>query len=429
MLLLRNSLCTGLLLLLIGCASIDNNSNFNEIENLFLKNKVKTTLSTSFQKNKPECIAILPFQFDKAYVSNIENINIQELVRKTFYAHISPLQYRDIELSKVDYYLNKNDDLKTLGKNINCQNFITGRIKSFEKKDLKVYSNISIEVDIELHNTSELNPIWKSSHSINTHGGSIPLSPIGLAIGIIDAAKNLEEQQYVRITDELVREIVNTFPDNEEILIANSFENLETFSDINKTKISANNVMETTTSLLDGSLPSNEYAQSLYDDLKYDDSYNVIQTLIQNDAANHDTFFLKGRIELKLNLLQEAEQSFIKSAALNNKEPITMNALAYVYSINDKPFKAEAAYKMSIQTDFDNIFAHKNLGILMIKTNRSAEALYFLDTAAVTALKTGQFHEYKSILTLIQSMKNTNNDVLLSIENLKLLEKKLLQEI
>ena len=38
-------------------------------------------------------------------------------------------------------------------------------------------------------------------------------------------------------------------------------------------------------------------------------------------------------------MLSQSEKSFIKAAALNNKDPMTMNALAYVYSINNKLLK------------------------------------------------------------------------------------------
>ncbi len=425
MLSLKNKLFLSLFILFIGCSSLDNNPSFNNIDNPFINKKAKTTLSNSFKEFQPDCIAILPFELDKEYESNIKNINIQDLVRKTFYAHLSPLQYRDIELSKVDFYLKKNDNLYQLAKNINCEYFISGKIITFEKKDIKVYSNIFIELYVELNKISEFKPLWKSSHSVNTHGGTIPLSPIGLAIGIIDAAKNLEEQQYVRVSDELIREIVYTFPISENILMANSFENLEKFSNLNKTEIRSNNSNQNLSkNVLEEVFFSNTSAQNLYDELKYEESYKTVQTLIKNEQADYETYFLKGRIELKLNLLEDAEQSFIKSVAIN-KETVALNALAYVYSINNKPFKAEAAYRMSIDSDTKNVFAHKNLGILLIKSERTKEALYYLDKAAVIALKTGKFHEYKSILPIIQSMKNNDNDIKLSIKNLEILEKKL----
>ena len=59
-------------------------------------------------------------------------------------------------------------------------------------------------MNLKLFNTSVSNPLWTSSHRIDTHGGTIPLSPIGIALGLADAAKNLEAEQYVRITDEIV---------------------------------------------------------------------------------------------------------------------------------------------------------------------------------------------------------------------------------
>ena len=40
-------------------------------------------------------------------IINIFSVDIEEIIEHTVYAHLSPYQYKDIELSKVDYYYNR----------------------------------------------------------------------------------------------------------------------------------------------------------------------------------------------------------------------------------------------------------------------------------------------------------------------------------
>ena len=65
---------------------------------------------------------------------------------------------------------------------------------------------------------------------------------------------------------------------------------------------------------------------------------------------------------------------------------LSMNALGYVYSMNNKIFKAEAAYKMAISIDSENIFSHLNLGILKSNQGEYQDALILLENAAILQL-------------------------------------------
>ena len=61
----------------------------------------------------------------------------------------------------------------------------------------------------------------------DAHGGTIPLSPIGMAFGLADAAKNIESDQYIGIADETVRACDFTLPDNEQLVYSISIEDKE----------------------------------------------------------------------------------------------------------------------------------------------------------------------------------------------------------
>ena len=73
---------------------------------------------------------------------------------------------------------------------------MTGKIIRFTETDLKIYSNISVEVRLALFKNKNI-LCSMGNHRVDTHGGSIPLSPIGIAFGLADAARNLDSSQYV----------------------------------------------------------------------------------------------------------------------------------------------------------------------------------------------------------------------------------------
>ena len=56
--------------------------------------------------------------------------------------------------------------------------------------------------------------LWEGRHVAESHGGDVPLSPVGLAVGILKAAINLDEEQIFRVIDDLSRRLVSTIPDN-----------------------------------------------------------------------------------------------------------------------------------------------------------------------------------------------------------------------
>ena len=153
MLLLKNNINALLIFfLLLGCTS-----NQYEINNLntnipFLKSSPDFLISDNFEDNLPKCIAILPIEITDDTIINIFSVDIEEIIRHTVYAHLSPYQYKDIELSKVDYYYNRDKDIKHLANNLDCNNFITGNILRFNQQDLKIYSNLTLEIELNLLN-------------------------------------------------------------------------------------------------------------------------------------------------------------------------------------------------------------------------------------------------------------------------------------
>ena len=96
-----------------------------------------------------------------------------------------------------------------------------------------------------------------------------------------------------------------------------------------------------------------------------------------------------------------------------------MNALGYVYSVNNKIFKAEAAYKMAILIDSENIFSHLNLGILKINQGNYQEALILLENAAILSINENDYKRYLMIISKIETLKIYQIEVASVLEKLE----------
>ncbi len=454
MLLSKNKFILFLFVFLFGCAANNQSSSIEQIKKAqlpFVNSSPNYLIYEDFNRETPNCIIVLPFEIENKDRVNIKNINIKEMLRHTTYAHLSPLQYRDIEISKVDYFYDLDNSIESLTSNLNCEYFMTGKIIRFNEMDLKIYSNISVEVKLALFKNKTI--LWHGNHRVDTHGGSIPLSPIGVAFGLADAARNLDSSQYARVSDELIRKLIATLPDNDKLQYAYSIE-----EESSQTLLSSNYIIEKKESVISDNenysnksleklislskdqisfeekikifdeiairkpndiLLINDYNQFLFDNKKYKFAQERINIQITNNLYNKQTYFLKGRLHLTLNELELAEQSFIKAIAIDEKDALSMNALGYVYSLNNKIFKAEAAYKMAISIDSENIFSHLNLGVLKINQGNYQEALILLENAAILSINENDYKRYLIIISKIETLKIYQIEVASVLEKLE----------
>ena len=454
MLLSKNKFILFFFVVLFGCTSNNQNSSIEQIEKVqlpFVNSSPNYLIYEDFNKEAPNCIIVMPFEIENKDRININDINIKEMLRHTTYAHLSPLQYRDIEISKVDYFYDLDNSIESLTSNLNCEYFMTGKIIRFTETDFKIYSNISVEVKLALFKNKNI--LWHGNHRVDTHGGSIPLSPIGIAFGLADAARNLDSSQYVRVSDELIRKLIATLPDNNKLQFAYSIE-----EESSQTLLSSNYIVKKKESIISDNenysnktleelislskdqisfeekikildeiairkpndiLLINDYNQFLFDNKKYKLAQEKINIQITNNLYNKQTYFLKGRLHLTLNELELAEQSFIKAIAIDKKDALSMNALGYVYSLNNKIFKAEAAYKMAISIDSENIFSYLNLGVLKINQGNYQEALILLENAAILSINENDYKRYLMIISKIETLKIYQIEVASVLEKLE----------
>ena len=175
--------------------------------------KVVYKIHNSFRKSPPNCIAVLPLD-DNGKLQSEQ----REEVRRVFYAQLAPLKKRDIDLHEVDdaiaaLPIEFQNDPAALGYALNCDSVLTGRITHYGSGFYGLYSNVTVGADVKLIRATNGDVLWEGRHVATSHGGSVPLTPVGLVTGVVSAAGNLNDEQYVRVTNDLARRLVSTIPD------------------------------------------------------------------------------------------------------------------------------------------------------------------------------------------------------------------------
>jgi hypothetical protein len=167
-------------------------------------------------KNAPKSIAILPF-------GNLtDSEDIDEIVRTTFYSHLSAQPYKDIELYEVDRKLRRYDlpeyekfgrvAAKKVGRILHCDAVVVGEVTEFQKVYAGLYSQMAVGASIEVWDTRTGKKIWSDEHVTRNHEGGIPLAITDLAMIGIRSGMNLTESEKIKTVDELSRHFTSRIP-------------------------------------------------------------------------------------------------------------------------------------------------------------------------------------------------------------------------
>jgi len=167
-------------------------------------------------RNPPKSIAILPFG------NQTDSEDIDEIVRTTFYSHLSAQPYQDIELHEVDRKLkrynlmayDKLDDVsaKRLGRILHADAVVVGEVTEFQRVYAGLYSQMAVGASITVWDTRTGQKIWSDEHVTRNHEGGIPLAITDLAMIGIRSGMNLTESEKIKTVDELSRHFTNRIP-------------------------------------------------------------------------------------------------------------------------------------------------------------------------------------------------------------------------
>ncbi len=426
-----------------------------------LGSQVIFKVTDAYKENPPDCVAVLPF--DKPGKDSGEKITVDqaEAVRRAFYAHLSPQGKRDIEIPRIDFVVSKMDvssrkEPSALGENLRCMALVRGDVIEYSTNFFGVYSRVAVGANLNMVRADDGAILWEGRHVAQSHGGSVPLSPIGLAMGIIEAANNVRDEQILRIIDDLARRLVNTIPDDriavlDEPLtpvIAKTQETIEKpesvddflasldgrSSDEKKTALLAaieeNTFPEGKNALFEELIAVSPdepdghalYARYLIDEGDYSGSLEQVDKALAFEEKDHSLHFLKGRVLIKMDKLDAADTSIVKAAALEETNADYLNGLGYVNSLLGNDDRALAAYTIAINRDPSNGFAYYNIGVTQYNRGDLEEAADAFYGAGLAYIKSKNYGPATKALTDLIELSEGGVD---RAEEIKFLEEAL----
>jgi hypothetical protein len=167
-------------------------------------------VAPDYDKDKPLSVAILPF----------ENLTQEKeapgMLQRQFYNHFSSLAYRDVELSDIKAKLPKINfktlDPTKIGKLLDADALIIGRITEFETYYAGVYSSFTVAVELKMIDAQTQRLLWSAKRKEVQRSGSIPMTPIGAIIAAASNALDLSRYHITTTINKLCQALVETIP-------------------------------------------------------------------------------------------------------------------------------------------------------------------------------------------------------------------------
>ena len=415
--------------------------------------KVVYHVHEAYNSEPPECVAVLPFKTPKDGTSTADDISLDqtETVRRALYAHLSPQGKHDVEIPRVDFVLKQmseadRNDLSLVGEKLNCDALVIGEVTEYGSNYFALYSRVAVGADIKMIRASDGALLWEGQHVAESHGGEIPLSPVGLAMGLIDAAMNVNEEQVFRMIDDLARRLVKTIPDNriavleeqlspvkvaarkspQEARTANDF--LMALADEPRDKKKAALIKAIKTGRFDdaGTRELHEalialapkdakshsrYARYLAEHGDYDGALKSAEASLSLNGRDHAMHFLKANVLIKTDDLDGADAAIVQAVALDDSNAVYFNGLGYVNSVRGNTERALAAYRMALKRDPANGFAYYNTAVTLFNLGDMEGAADAFYGAGLAYLKTGGYGQAEKTVADLKGLASQGVDL------------------
>lgn len=381
---------------LSGCKtpSVANVSEFRDSSTLM--SEVQFNKSKHFKPNDIKCIAIGKIE-DFSESSEFKNLNKSSLVRSALYGALSPKNYIDIELARVDHISQKYP--AELLRYIKCDAILSGKILKFKNSSLVAYSVTSVELEVMLTDEND-NILWQGKHSANSHEGSVPLSPVSLVTGIFTATTNKEDEVALQMIDAAVRRIINTLPDRDELDIS-----LSSFADEpeSRTAIKTNVEILLSTDLLSKG--------------DYEGALQKSKEEIAVRPKSKISLLNASRASLMLANNSAAIDFALAAAAIDEEDRLVMVALSQAYVKNKKLNLAEASLRKIAASGHALPVDWYHLGLLQVAQNNIYTGSKTLLNAGNLGLEKKDFNTaYKALKKLKELSKKYEKTTALYIE-------------
>lgn len=164
----------------------------------------------------PPTVVILPFE------NLTPEKDLGDFVRESFYRHFSSKNYYDFELNEVDHILeihgkSSSQEWKdltpgSLGALFHADFLLYGKVLGYKKYFAGVYSQIALEVAVEMVECTTGDGVWKKTLMDRSHDGGVPLGLFDLISASLRSGYHLRKEETVALVDQAIREIVAEIP-------------------------------------------------------------------------------------------------------------------------------------------------------------------------------------------------------------------------
>lgn len=175
-------------------------------------------------KQPPRTLAVLPFGGDPADWSLPPDGEDPRLtVRRAMYNHIAALPFADQELFETDarlapVELDSHDaaadvllrDPARLHDLLGVDAVVVGEVTHFDRTFAGIVSQAAVGCRVRMVALPSGELLWRAVHVSRGFGGGVSITPLGLALSALSSLWNLREDQLLRETDTLFREIAGT---------------------------------------------------------------------------------------------------------------------------------------------------------------------------------------------------------------------------
>lgn len=382
------------LLGLAGCASpsfVDKGQGDDE-RGLPGLSEVVFRVQDVYKASPPDCVAILPLTV-KDPTDPVATPEEAAKVRLSLYAHLATQSKRGVRLERIDRILAETKGRKVLGERLKCGAVLEGEITEYGSTFLGIYSRVAVGIDLKMTRTSDGALLWEGRHTAVSHGGSVPLDPIGVAMGVADAASNLRGEQILRVTDDVARRLVSTIPDNKVVAL-----------DDPETEPTKAPSPQPTQAALADDLAVGEKLLAHGDDAG---ALAAADRAIAADPGRSKAWFLKGRVLMLERDFDGAEPAILKAVALDRTNASCLNALGAVNAQKGATDRALAAYRMAIDVDPADGFAWYNTAVIHYNAGDPVEAADGFYAAGLAYLKAADFTKAERALGDLKDLSNS----------------------
>ena len=361
--------------------------------------EVSYFVADGFKSEPIGCIAVSKFTIEHQN-DGYADIDQAAVTRKSVYGILSAKNYRDVELTRVDFKADELDVYTTesLLKSLDCDALLQGEILTFKNDYFVTYSVTTVELQLTLVNRSG-SVLWNARHAASSHEGAMPLTPLSLLSGIFTATTNQQDEVGFQMVDAAARRLLETLPDrptqnSSDDAIGNIIDTtLPDQNDTNKSLASA---------------AKQESAMQLLARGAYEKALAAAQSDIEADVSNGEAYFVAARASLLLLDTTAAIDYSLSALANGETTSSSYSGLGVAYIQSEKWHLAGASFRKAAELDPTSSQVQFNLALVSEVDKDIPRASDHYLKAGNLALRRKELSSVHKALTALKRLARSN---------------------